>query len=427
MADETSIQESAQALFISLADGFGTAKAKQEFDWKTKYPTYEAFKYKNNESIKKAFGYVNSVGVTLDNIDKYLLQKKNLDWYKSCINTGLALITDITTIDKDFAKLQPKGWKDIWYYRAGSSGDNVMNNIATLFSIANKNQSVFGQINKWSSADIYLSSSKGKSKIKEELQIASSIKYNFTNLNELISKLIDSGDLLGVSLKKSPAVTHLYPVNFSMTANEKLLMSVKYHHIKSNNPRDMQIFFGQNGENHFKIRHDPYSENLGVNLAIKVEVVGKYSRLGSLASFGKASPSGVGLTDHWLKVDSSVATSLANSFKAGTKKYEMGINKLNIEYSKMIGKPNLKGKELKKELKNNKSPKNKTKTLYDQYQDDRIVLSQKYIVDSYKKKIVDFFKATGPKNDMKKTNLIREWFRYTSAMNIGSGKFIIAK
>ena len=105
----------------------------------------------------------------------------------------------------------------------------------------------------------------------------------------------------------------------------------------------------------------------------------------------------------------------------------MGINKLNIEYSKMIGKPNLKGKELKKELKNNKSPKNKTKTLYDQYQDDRIVLSQKYIVDSYKKKIVDFFKATGPKNDMKKTNLIREWFRYTSAMNIGSGKFIIAK
>jgi len=427
MADETSIQESAQALFISIADGLGVSKAKQEFDWRKKYPTYEEFKNKNNTAIVQAFKHVDSVGITLDIIDKYLLQKKNLDWYKSCINTGLRIITDITTIDPDFSKVQPIGWKDIWYYRAGASGDNVMNNIAKLFGIANKNQPVFGQINKWSSADIYFSTDKGKKKIKEQLEIASSVKYNFTNLNELISKLIDSGDLLGISLKKSPVESHLYKVNFSPTENEKLLMAIKFHHIKSDNPRDMQVFFGQNGENHFKIRHDPYSENLGVNLAIKVEIVGKYSRLGSLASFGSANPSGKGLTDHWLKVDPITARTIATSFKLGVKNYETGISKLNIEYSKMIKKPNLRGKELKAELKKYKSPKNKSKTLYDQYQDDRIILSQKHIVDSYKKQVVNFFNTKGPKNDIQKDNLIREWFRYASAMNPGSGKFIIAK
>jgi hypothetical protein len=427
MADETAIQESAQALFISIADGLGVSKAKQEFDWRKKYPTYEEFKNKNNTAIVQAFKHVDSVGITLDIIDKYLLQKKNLDWYKSCINTGLRIITDITTIDSDFSKVQPIGWKDIWYYRAGASGDNVMNNIAKLFSIVNKNQPIFGQINKWSSADIYFSTDKGKKKIKEQLEIASSVKYNFTNLNELISKLIDSGDLLGISLKKSPVESHLYKVNFSPTENEKLLMAIKFHHIKSDNPRDMQVFFGQNGENHFKIRHDPYSENLGVNLAIKVEIVGKYSRLGSLASFGSANPSGKGLTDHWLKVDPITARTIATSFKLGVKNYETGISKLNIEYSKMIKKPNLRGKELKAELKKHKSPKNKSKTLYDQYQDDRVILSQKHIVDSYKKQVVNFFNAKGPKNDIQKDNLIREWFRYASAMNPGSGKFIIAK
>ena len=427
MADETAIQESAQALFISIADGLGVSKAKQEFDWRKKYPTYEEFKNKNNTAIVQAFKHVDSVGITLDIIDKYLLQKKNLDWYKSCINTGLRIITDITTIDPDFSKVQPIGWKDIWYYRAGASGDNVMNNIAKLFSIVNKNQPVFGQINKWSSADIYFSTDKGKKKIKEQLEIASSVKYNFTNLNELISKLIDSGDLLGISLKKSPVESHLYKVNFSPTENEKLLMAIKFHHIKSDNPRDIQVFFGQNGENHFKIRHDPYSENLGVNLAIKVEIVGKYSRLGSLASFGSANPSGKGLTDHWLKVDPITARTIATSFKLGVKNYETGISKLNIEYSKMIKKPNLRSKELKAELKKYKSPKNKSKTLYDQYQDDRIILSQKHIVDSYKKQVVNFFNAKGPKNDIQKDNLIREWFRYASAMNPGSGKFIIAK
>ena len=427
MADETSIQESAQALFISIADGLGIAKAKQEFDWRKKYPTYEEFKNKHNKSITQSFKHVDSVGVSLDVIDKYLLEKKNLDWYKSCINTGLAVIADINTIDPDFSKLQPIGWKDIWYYRAGASGDNVMNNIAKLFSIANKNQPLFGQINKWSSADIYFSSENGKKKIKEQLEIASSMKYNFTNLNEIISKLLDSGDLLGISLKKSPVQSHLYKVNFSPTENEKLLMAIKYHHIKSDNPRDFQIFFGQNGENHFKIRHDPYSSDLGVTLAIKVEIVGKYSRLGSLASFGSANPGGVGLTDHWLKVDPAIATFLANSFKAGTKKYEIGIKELNTKYGKKVKKPNLKGLPLKAELNKHKHTKNKSKTLYDEYQEDRIVLSQKHIVDSYKKKMVDFFNANGPKNNMKKDNLLREWFRYASAMNIGSGKFIIAK
>jgi hypothetical protein len=67
-----------------------------------------------------------------------------------------------------------------------------MKNIAKLFSIANKQEKVFGDINKWSPADIYLASDKADKTILKEIKDAEAKKgYTFDKLNECINELID--------------------------------------------------------------------------------------------------------------------------------------------------------------------------------------------------------------------------------------------
>ena len=447
MAD-TAVQEAAQALFISIADGLGREQASKKLNWtKDKNETYDLLENDiSSKVIHNSFLKVDPVGVSLDTIKNFLRDKNNLAWYRTCCNTGVAIVNEIANIDKDFAKIQPVGWKDIFYYRGSKAGvgNNVMNMVAALFSKANENDKLFGNVNKWSSADIYLASSYAKEEIKKELTIANdkTLKYRFTNLNKFINKLIDKGELLGISLKKSPEKTTLYRVNFSPSENQKLLDNIEYKSIKSENPRDIRIFFGKNGNNELKIRHDPYKEDLGVNSAIKLEFVGEFSKLGSLTSFGTGISSGMGITDLWAREDPTTAKILADLFKAGLTKYTIEVNKLIAKYAMLADpkKPNLRGKDLKALLKKStdymlkgkkvkaisKSNK-KEQNLYGQYQDDLIPLSQKFIVDSFKPKIVQFFNATGSSTKIKKNNVILAWFRYSSAMSTASGKFIIAK
>ena len=115
----------------------------------------------------------------------------------------------------------------------------------------------------------------------------------------------------------------------------------------------MIIYFGSSkAKPLIKIRHDPYSDALGASLAIKCEIEGKNSRLGSLVSFGTAtnSPGATGFTDLWARVDPTYAKKLATSFQKGTLAYKKGIDELNTEYMKKIGTKKT-GVQLKAELK----------------------------------------------------------------------------
>ena len=467
---DTKLFESAQALFCAMADYLGSIKSKQILNYQT-YTTYYDFKANNGKLIKDSYSKLKTTGVSLDAMEKVLL--KDNDWYKSSINIAVKLIEEIDKIDNDFSKIKRPGWTNFLYYRGAQGGNEVMENIETLFSIANKREKQFGDINKWSPADIYFASKDAEKKIK---QVVSKVPdgFNFVNLNQLINSLIDSGDLLGVSLKKAPNEVHIYRINFSKQENQKLLENVKYLDISDNrgSDRDIQIFFGSaKTKPLIKIRHDPYSDALGANLSVKCEIEGKNSRLGSLVSFGTGtnSLSATGFTDLWARVDSAYAKKVATSFQRGSEEYKKGIDELNKEYAKRIGEPNLRGIPLKTKLKKIPSSETLVKkiiklnggynyekkigltdvrqimslkpSLYESYQNDRIYLSVTHIISSFEglirsyfnegRKVKDVTKLNVTSKDMnlqiKKNNVILEIYKYASGMSPSSGKYVIAK
>ena len=335
MADsdgDTKAFESAQALFCAMADYLGTEKSKKVLNYKT-YETYGQFKSeKDNEKlISDSYNKLKTTGVSLELIEKILI--KDVDWYKSSVNIAVKLIDDISEIDKDFKKIQSPGWTDFLYYRGAKGGSDVMEDIEELFTIANKRDKLFGDVNKWSPADIYFASKVAEKKIQQVVSDPPQ-GFNFVNLNELMNSLIDKGELLGVSLKKAPKEVNIYKINFTQKDNQKILEDIKYFDISENKgtDRDVQIYFGSSkAKPLIKIRHDPYSDALGANLAIKCEIEGKNSRLGSLVSFGTGtnSPGATGFTDLWARVDPTYAKMLATSFQKGTLAYKKGIDELN--------------------------------------------------------------------------------------------------
>ena len=474
MADsdgDTKAFESAQALFCAMADYLGTEKSKKVLNYKT-YETYGQFKSeKDNEKlISDSYNKLKTTGVSLDLIEKILI--KDVDWYKSSVNIAVKLIDDISEIDKDFKKIQSPGWTDFLYYRGAKGGSDVMEDIEQLFTIANKKDKLFGDVNKWSPADIYFASKAAEKKIQ---QVVSNPPqgFNFVNLNQLMNSLIDKGELLGVSLKKAPKEVHIYKINFTQEKNQEILEDIKYFDISENKgtDRDVQIYFGSSkAKPLIKIRHDPYSDALGASLAIKCEIEGKNSRLGSLVSFGTGtnSPGATGFTDLWARVDPTYAKKLATSFQKGTLAYKKGIDELNKEYMKKIGTTKT-GVQLKAELKKVACPdslinkiiksnggfnyekkigltslqiiKGLKPTLYEAYQNERILLSVTHIVSSFEglirdyftegKKVKDVTQANVTQRDInlqiRKNNVIMEIYKYASAMSPSSGRYVITK
>lgn len=470
MADKTAVQETAAALFCAIADNLGHTEALKILNLKI-YPTYTDFKKKYGAKIKSTFSAaINSPGVTLKMIEDLLESNTTADreFYDSSINIANKLISDIQTIDPDFSKIKAVNLKDILYFRADNTGNNVMTKIGKLFSYANKREKFFGDINKWSPADIYLASDKADNLIEKELKVAEKA-YNFSQLNDCINNLIDEGELIGISLKKSVKSASLYRINFTKDENQKILKGLHFASMKSDNPRDVIIYFKTAGQKpYLKARHDPSSDTLGVNKAMKLEVEIVGARGGSLVGWGTGNPSGTGFTDIWARVDPTEASKSAGFFSNGIKVYTTEIEKLNKKYtehlklfnSKMTGSATktllnsitLKGTPEKKSGKPttqfalvNKTFKTivtnnrgfdykagsftsfdalpKTATLYDLYKNERITLSQLHIINPIKKHLIGYFKVGEKKCD----DVVKAWYIYVSAMSPNSGKFVIAK
>ena len=228
MASETDKFESAQALFCAIADKVGTSKVDKVLNLDI-YKTYSDFVLGNQKTIDAVFNGNNlDVDVSRKEIEEFLLKQKS--WYISSVKIAKKLLKDLAKeVDKDFKDITKAGFQ-----RNYLKGDkSVIKTISELFKIANNNTKYnlevmkipkFGDPNKWSPADIYYASNKVKDSIAKHLSEAQKDKtYSFDQLNLFISKQIDSGDLLPLSLKKATTSVIIKKVNFDIDYRTKLI------------------------------------------------------------------------------------------------------------------------------------------------------------------------------------------------------------
>ena len=397
MADKTALAESSQALFCAVADFLGERKSDKLLDIK-KYLTFTDFKRAVGEQvISKAEKRIRTPGVSLSAIEEFLL--KNNDWYKSSSLIALKLVKDITGIDADF-KLKQEGFQKLFYFRGDQE---VMGNIEKLFKIANTspitvaNQVKFGNVNKWSPADIYLATEKARKDIGDAVLKAKPKTYSFIDLNILTSNLIDSGDLLPLSLKKTTKTVQLQKVNFDKKSEIKALEKVSLSPKKVTNwqpykkvpfgtkgeTRDMRAFLNNGGE--IKFRHDPSAKRFVAEF-IGGGAEARGGSIGSIKLF----------CELFALVDKETSRQVLKEYQEGEKLY--------FEDLKLI--ENLRGKD---------------KKLFDF---ERGSISALNIIN----RIMPILKNWFTKTDKKKVDdFIRIIYQYITSRTPLSGKFVIAK
>ena len=397
MADKTALAESSQALFCAIADFLGDRKSEKVLDIK-KYLTYTDFKRAVGEGVvSQAEKRIRTPGVSLSDIETFL--GKNNDWYKSSVLIAFKLVKDITGVDADF-KLKQEGFQNLFYFRGDQE---VMGNIEKLFKIANKspitekNQVKFGNVNKWSPADIYLATDKARGDISKALQNAKPKSYSFIDLNILTSILIDSGDLLPLSLKKTTKTVQLQKVNFDkkdeIKALEKISLSPKkvtnwqpYKKVPfgtKGETRDMRAFLKNGGE--IKFRHDPSAKRFVAEF-IGGGAEARGGSIGSIKLF----------CELFELVDKETSKKVLKEYQEGEKQYFIDLKLIE----------NLRGTD---------------KKLFDH---ERGAISAINIIN----RIMPILKNWFTKTDQKKVDdFIKIIYQYITSRTPLSGKFIIAK
>lgn len=397
MADKTALQESSQALFCAIADFVGVNESNKLLDLK-KFNSYLDFKQKNKKLIENSSLRITTPGVNLKMIEDFLVS--NNDWYISSLLIANALVKEISNIDSDF-KIKAVGFQNLYYFRGDQ---DIMGNIQKLFTIANespmtkKKQVSFGNVNKWSPADIYLASDKAKKQFKDALSKATPKAFTFSSLNILTSDLIDSGDLLPLSLKKTTNTVTFQRVNFDRKKELETIKKLsvtgvsdwkKYVPVKypiKGETRDLKVRLSIGGD--LKIRHDPSTGKFVAEFVVQgAEARG--GGIGSIKIFCE-------ILDF---VDSALAAKVLNAFKTSEKDYYKKmepIDKLRVALDK-------------------KDPKIFTHK--------RGEISGLTVVNTVMPLLKSFF---GTKNN-KVNDFIRLTFEYVTSRTELSGKFVIAK
>jgi hypothetical protein len=281
MADETSLAESAQALFCAMADYAGAAAVKKIFDTKV-YPDYKSFKKnwdetypeaKIGESFKK---HVDASVTSLKSIEDFLnktTKNKPSEWYLSSVEIAKTIILEINDISTKFTSIKKPTWSSIFYVRGDKT---VMKNIEELFKEALVSQKqvnkllveagepkklIFGDVNKWSPADIYFASPKARSNIVNLVKDKKGLTFQSFNL--FVAESISSGDLLPLSLKKQPHKVTIHKVNFSRPHELKELQKIKAYGLSNWKPsinnnksaRSLEIYLSQDKVHYLQLLH----------------------------------------------------------------------------------------------------------------------------------------------------------------------------
>ena len=484
MADSPKEAEAAQALFCAMADFVGKKdidtvfdlvklkKTKKEdsskmklFDiWKEGNYFANGKKMTGDGLIKEAKTYIDTPSVSLQQMEKFL---NNDSWFESSVLTAVKLVEEISTIDSDFKGLEGPGW-DSYFYIRGAKADksraaNTMENVEALFKIANKNNPQFGDVNKWSPADIYFVTSKAASDVAREIhELTEKSKkgsaskqsiFTFDDLNKLVNGLIKSGDMLPLSLKKVSGSANLVKYNFKRSKEEKYFASIlydsvsqrtdyeanfsnyykklgkKYSQIKTVT-RDIKIYFSPDQKEKIKIRHDLSHPKFGASKAIKVEieVTGAGGRGGSFVGMDR-------LVNIIASVDKSFGSNLNAAWTTGLSRFEIEVESLNKKYgvTKSDSHSVLKNQPIaitnEWNIKTNK-PKEPFggQNMYEQYKIERIHIAGVEVDNRIYSVIQGYFDANdNEKNINFNSKIIAKFVEYASSRSQKSGMFVIAK
>lgn len=207
-----------------------------------------------------------------------------------------------------------------YYFHRGSA---VVDKISSMFLSANKKDTLFININKWTPADIWLMTDDGKKQI-----ISAPIDQTFASLNSLITKLYVSGDLIGVSLKKVGNQVKAEVFNFE--SNKYIPKLNKY--IISEKSKDGYIEFSYKSDSAMKIQFRSFSDTG----SWQGEIKGKYAAGGKIGGGQIAS------------IVKRVAQKSLSSLdaKSITKRVQSKDKKLILELSQMASSVGLKLSEV---------------------------------------------------------------------------------
>ena len=232
MADVfTDEAEGAQALFCYIADILGERETKIEFNFYIKNKDSKDFFIKYKDLINDAYATKKvDTSKSKTSIIQYI--KKHDSWFISSLIIAQKMLVEIGNIDKDFRKISRPDWQGLFYQHGD---EEIMKVLSKLFKSANIQSAkidgtkFFGDLNKWTPADIYFASEKAKKDLKKLHNDSETKKDNltFAVLNKNVTKLLESGDLLPLSLKKVTKDVIITKVNFSRKAENKLLAETK--------------------------------------------------------------------------------------------------------------------------------------------------------------------------------------------------------
>ena len=441
----TTLAESSQALICALADLVGADEFNKFFagnEVKNELNTYKRLKDKlSTQKLSKAFNRIEIGPINLSVLEKFLLNEPS--WYESSMKIAREMITQIKSIDKDF-NFDAPGFQNMFYFRGD---DDLMGTISSLFKSANiqsknprnNNQKQFGDINKWSPADMYF----GTNKALKDLQALNDDtetkknKLTFAELNTLFLDLIDTGDLLPLSLKKvEKEKVIIEKVNFKRSAEEKKLANFKLTGVepykkmkvdyklktegtkqkfvflnckdgeiydKKTSGRDIYLTYKIKGGKPGKIqfRHTPFASgkpSKGVKVVIQID--GTSALAGQVVGIPQ-------LVNAIKEADNGFATQVQSTFDKLYEKY----HKKALEYLKYGG-----GDKLQKF-----PPKSPQKNEFDR---DVGAISGKELMNPFRELIQKYFQKT---NSKKVQNVGRAIFGYATSRSTQSGPFVIAK
>ena len=149
-------------------------------------------------------------------------------------------------------------------------GSSLVAKISAMFQSANTKEKVFANINKWNPADIWLVTTKGASAIN-----AAPKDQTFASLNRLVRELYESGDAIGVSLKKADGATAHHEIfNYG---NGKSLTKFKQFKV-SNKSKDGYILFSYKDDPNTSIQFRSFTDTG----SWQGEIKGKYAAAGKI-------------------------------------------------------------------------------------------------------------------------------------------------
>jgi hypothetical protein len=416
MASQTDIQEASQALFCALADYSGASNVDKWFNVET-YPTYLDFKeqwdknYKT-ASVENTFSkQVKSGKATLDEIENLMHgvgineKSKKHSWYKSSVLIANKMIKDINQISSKFNKIRSPSWSSIFYSHAD---DDIMKTIADLYKKANDQQKElyildksspkkilrnYDDINKWSTADIYFASDIAKARL---IKLKSEKILTFIDLNVLVSELIEKGELLPLSLKKSVNSVVIKKVNFVKKEEDKLIKSLEYSGTNDwklyrpssdggkSEARTLLIYMKPDKKLVIQVRHDPST----VSYKMVIQYTGSTAFEGSL-TFNP-------IVELIHLIDSTFASKWSRTYKEADTQF----------------------KERKKFL--DKEIKSKDRKRYDI---ERTMASAMLVTNKVNPMLIDWLNG----NQKKADTFVQLLFMYATARSENSSKYVIAK